>query len=142
MMKVTDFKGLEVFESPFGGGLGNLVTIHMPEFTCLCPKTGQPDFGKLELNYLPKHKCVELKSLKLYLWTFRDRGVYHEAVTHEMAETLFVRMNPLWLRFTSRFFVRGGLYTTVIAERGDVAHRDAHFKMLPDTSRGSSESYR
>jgi 7-cyano-7-deazaguanine reductase len=98
-------------------------TIHMsiPEFTCLCPKTGQPDFATLELDYVPGPRCVELKSLKLYIWSFRDRGAFHEAVTNEIADRLAAAVDPRFLRLTARFNVRGGIYTTVVAERRNPA---------------------
>ena len=93
------------------------IRMSMPEFTCLCPKTGQPDFATLELEYVPDRLCVELKSLKLYLWSFRDRGAFHEAVTNEILDHLARRLAPRFLRLTARFNVRGGIYTTVVAER-------------------------
>jgi 7-cyano-7-deazaguanine reductase len=98
-------------------------TIHMsiPEFTCLCPKTGQPDFATLELDYVPGPRCVELKSLKLYIWSFRDHGAFHEAVTNEIADLLASAVDPRFLRLTARFNVRGGIYTTVVAERRNPA---------------------
>ena len=86
--------------------------MQIPEFTCLCPKTGQPDFATLELEYVPDRLCVELKSLKLYIWSFRDRGAFHEAVTNEIADHLPARCAPRFLRLTARFNVRGGIYTT------------------------------
>jgi 7-cyano-7-deazaguanine reductase len=89
----------------------------LPEFTCLCPKTGQPDFATLELEYVPDRLCVELKSLKLYIWSFRDRGAFHEAVTNEIASHLDGTLAPRFLRLTARFNVRGGIYTTVVVER-------------------------
>lgn len=89
----------------------------LPEFTCLCPRTGQPDFATLELEYVPDRLCVELKSLKLYIWSFRDRGTFHEAVTNEIADHLAGTLAPRFLRLTARFNVRGGIYTTVVAER-------------------------
>jgi len=92
--------------------------IHMeiPEFTCLCPQTGQPDFATLILDYVPDRVCVELKSLKLYIWSFRDRGAFHEAVTNEIADRLVATLCPRFLRLTAKFNVRGGIYTTVVAE--------------------------
>src|SRR5215813_3732321 len=93
------------------------IRIQIPEFTCLCPKTGQPDFATLELEYVPDRLCVELKSLKLYIWSFRDRGAFHEAVTNEIADRLTKAMDPRFLRLTARFNVRGGIYTTVVVER-------------------------
>jgi 7-cyano-7-deazaguanine reductase len=93
------------------------IRMQIPEFTCLCPKTGQPDFATLDLEYVPDRLCVELKSLKLYVWTFRDRGAFHEAVTNEIADALAGATQPRFLRLTARFNVRGGIYTTVVVER-------------------------
>jgi 7-cyano-7-deazaguanine reductase len=89
----------------------------LPEFTCLCPKTGQPDFATLELEYVPDQRCVELKSLKLYIWSFRDRGAFHEAVTNEIADALAAVTAPRYMKLSARFNVRGGVYTTVVATR-------------------------
>ena len=93
------------------------IRMTMPEFTCLCPKTGQPDFATLKLEYVPDQLCVELKSLKLYLWSFRDRGCFHEAVTNEILEHLAGATHPRFMRLTAEFFVRGGIYTTVVAQQ-------------------------
>ena len=92
--------------------------IHMqiPEFTCLCPKTGQPDFATLYLDYVAEKFCVELKSLKLYIWSFRDQGKFHEAVTNEILDDLVAALQPRFMRLTAKFFVRGGIFTTVVAE--------------------------
>lgn len=92
--------------------------IHMqiPEFTCLCPKTGQPDFATLFLDYIADRKCVELKSLKIYIGSFRDQGKFHEAVTNEILDTLVAATAPRFMRLTAKFFVRGGIFTTVVAE--------------------------
>ena len=92
--------------------------IHMeiPEFTCLCPKTGQPDFATLVLDYVPDRLCVELKSLKLYIWSYRDEGAFHEAVTNRILDDLVKATRPRFMRLTARFYVRGGIFTTVIAE--------------------------
>jgi 7-cyano-7-deazaguanine reductase len=92
------------------------IRIEIPEFTCLCPKTGQPDFATLHLEYVPDERCVELKSLKLYIWAFRDQGAFHEAVTNTIADDLTALLEPRFLRLTAKFNVRGGLYTTVTAE--------------------------
>jgi len=92
------------------------ISIEVPEFTCLCPKTGQPDFATLELEYIPDKLCIELKSLKLYVWSFRDQGAFHEAVTNEILDDLVTAVAPRFMRLTARFNVRGGLYTTVNAE--------------------------
>jgi len=92
------------------------IRMTMPEFTCLCPKTGQPDFATLELEYIPNELCVELKSLKLYIWSFRDRGAFHEAVTNEILQDLVTATAPRFMRLLARFNVRGGIYTSVVAE--------------------------
>ncbi|MCC7198981.1 MAG: NADPH-dependent 7-cyano-7-deazaguanine reductase QueF [Gammaproteobacteria bacterium] len=92
------------------------IRMEIPEFTCLCPKTGQPDFATLQLEFVPDQRCVELKSLKLYVWAFRDRGAFHEAVTNEILGDLVAAMDPRFLRITARFNVRGGIYTTVVVE--------------------------
>lgn len=92
------------------------IRIRIPEFTCLCPKTGQPDFAQLLLEYVPAGSCIELKSLKQYIWSFRNQGAFHEAVTNRILEDLVQALEPRFLRLTARFNVRGGIYTTVIAE--------------------------
>jgi 7-cyano-7-deazaguanine reductase len=106
---------LETFASPVAEDY--TIRIEIPEFTCLCPKTGQPDFATLLLEYVPEGRCVELKSLKLYIGSFRDRGAFHEAVTNEIAGHLAGILEPRFLRLTARFNVRGGITTSVIAER-------------------------
>jgi 7-cyano-7-deazaguanine reductase len=93
------------------------IRMSMPEFTCLCPKTGQPDFATLKLEYVPEKLCIELKSLKLYLWSFRDRGCFHEAVTNEILGHLAGSTAPRFMRLTAEFYVRGGIYTTVVAQQ-------------------------
>jgi 7-cyano-7-deazaguanine reductase len=107
---------LEVFANP-ESGRDYTIRMQIPEFTCLCPRTGQPDFATLELEYVPDRLCVELKSLKLYIWSFRDRGAFHEAVTNEIADHLDAALKVRFLRLSARFNVRGGIYTTVVAER-------------------------
>lgn len=92
------------------------IRMRLPEFTCLCPLTGQPDFAVLDLEYVPDARCVELKSLKSYIWSFRDRGAFHEAVTNEIADRLATTLQPRFLRLTAEFNVRGGIYTSVVAE--------------------------
>jgi 7-cyano-7-deazaguanine reductase len=106
---------LETFANP-EPGRDYTIRMRMPEFTCLCPRTGQPDFATLELDYVPDALCVELKSLKLYIWSFRDRGAFHEAVTNEIANRLVALLKPRFLRLTAHFNVRGGIHTTVVAE--------------------------
>jgi 7-cyano-7-deazaguanine reductase len=92
------------------------IRMTIPEFTCLCPKTGQPDFATLKLEYVPDERCVELKSLKLYIWSFRNRGAYHEAVTNEILADLVAATAPRFMRLAADFNVRGGIYTTIVAE--------------------------
>lgn len=93
-------------------------TIHIetPEFTCLCPKTGQPDFATIKIDYVPDLKCVELKSLKLYFWSFRDEGAFHEKLTNQVLTDLVAATDPRFMRVTGVFNVRGGVYTNVVAE--------------------------
>lgn len=107
------------------------IRITMPEFTCLCPKTGQPDFATLDLEYVPDALCVELKSLKLYIWSFRDRGAFHEAVTNEILQHLTKTTAPRFMRLTARFNVRGGIYTTVVAEHRHPGWSPAPHVILP-----------
>src|SRR5258708_38309498 len=87
-----------------------------PEFPCLWPETGQPDFATLFLDYVPDRLCVELKSLKLYIWSFRNEGRFHEAVTNEILADLVKATAPRFMRLTAKFYVRGGIFTTVVAE--------------------------
>ncbi|MGB8856896.1 MAG: preQ(1) synthase [Burkholderiales bacterium] len=93
--------------------------IHMeiPEFTCLCPKTGQPDFAVIYLDYVPDEVCVELKSLKLYMWSYRNEGAFHEAVTNKILDDLVNATKPRFMRITAKWYVRGGVFTNVIAEQ-------------------------
>jgi 7-cyano-7-deazaguanine reductase len=114
-MTTQPAKTLETFPNP---APHRDFQIHMeiPEFTCLCPKTGQPDFATLILDYIPEKTCVELKSLKLYVWSFRDQGCFHEAVTNEMLDDLVRATKPRFMRLTAKFFVRGGIFTNVVAE--------------------------
>jgi 7-cyano-7-deazaguanine reductase len=92
------------------------IKIDVPEFTCLCPKTGQPDFAVLEIEYVPDQECVELKALKLYVCSYRDQGAFHEAVTNKILDDLVAATSPRFMRLTATFNVRGGIYTTVVAE--------------------------
>jgi 7-cyano-7-deazaguanine reductase len=120
---------LETFVNP--AELDYTIRMQLPEFTCLCPRTGQPDFATLDLEYVPDRLCVELKSLKLYIWSFRDRGAFHEAVTNEIADRLTQAMNPRFLRLTARFNVRGGIYTSVVVERRQPNWQGAQPVTLP-----------
>lgn len=106
---------LETFPNP-NPARDYTIRMEIPEFTCLCPRTGQPDFAVLELEYVPDALCVELKSLKLYIWSFRDQGVFHEAVTNQILEHLAGLLHPRFMRLTAKFNVRGGIYTTIVVE--------------------------
>ena len=108
-------RDLETFDNP-QPERDYTIRIRVPEFTCLCPKTGQPDFAILNLEYVPDRLCVELKSLKTYVWSFRDEGAFHEAVTNQMLGDLVAATQPRFMRLTAEFNVRGGIYTTVVAE--------------------------
>lgn len=114
-MAIEPSRNLETFPNP-QPARDYTIRIRIPEFTCLCPKTGQPDFATLELEYVPDRLCVELKSLKLYIWSFRDKGAFHEAVTNRILDDLAGALAPRSMRLEARFNVRGGLYTSVVAE--------------------------
>ncbi len=107
------------------------IRMTLPEFSCLCPKTGQPDFATLTLEYVPHELCVELKSLKLYIWSFRDRGAFHEAVTNEILNDLVAATAPRFMRLSAQFNVRGGIYTTVTAEHRRPGWSGAALMTLP-----------
>lgn len=96
-----------------------VITLRSDEFTCLCPATGQPDFAKLTIQYIPGDKIVESKSLKLYLWSFRDQGVFHEHVANAILDDLIAVLSPRWCKITADFAVRGGIAITVEAEHGE-----------------------
>ena len=114
-MPAAPSRDLETFENP-NPDRDYTIRIDVPEFTCLCPKTGQPDFAELRLEYVPDRTCVELKSLKLYVWSFRDEGAFHEAVTNQILADLVAATAPRFMRLTAEFNVRGGIYTTVVVE--------------------------
>ena len=128
-------KVLETFPNP-APARDYAIHMQIPEFTCLCPKTGQPDFATLLVDYVPDELCVELKSLKLYIGSFRDEGRFHEAVANEILDDLVKATRPRFMRLTAKFFVRGGIFTTVAAEhrkkgwsapaRVDLAAFDSH----------------
>jgi len=92
------------------------IRIETPEFTCLCPMTGQPDFATIEVEYIADKRCLELKALKLYLWSYRDQGAFHEAVTNQILSHMVAAIAPRFMRVSADFNVRGGLHTRVIAE--------------------------
>lgn len=108
-------KTLETFDNP-QQERDYTIRIRIPEFTCLCPKTGQPDFATIHLEYVPDKQCVELKALKLYIWSFRDEGAFHEAVTNQILDDLVQATAPRFMRVSAEFNVRGGVYTTVVAQ--------------------------
>lgn len=116
---------LETFPNP-APERDYLVHVEIPEFTCLCPLTGQPDFATLVLDYVPDARNVELKSLKLYAWSYRDQGAFHEAVTNRIVDDLVRALKPRFMRLTARWYVRGGIFTTVVAE-----HRKRGWKAPP-----------
>jgi 7-cyano-7-deazaguanine reductase len=121
---------LETFDNPNPGRDYN-IRIRIPEFTCLCPKTGQPDFATLYLDYIPEAACVELKSLKQYIWSWRDEGAFHEAITNQVLDDLTNALNPRYARLTARFNVRGGVYTTVVAEHRAEGWTPAETEIIP-----------
>jgi len=129
-MPTTPTDELETFANP---ELTRDYTIRMqiPEFTCLCPRTGQPDFATLDLEFVPDRLCVELKSLKRYIWSFRERGAFHEAVTNEIADHLDSTLRPRFLRLTARFNVRGGISTSVVVVRRQSSWQPASPVPLP-----------
>lgn len=121
-MPAKPAKRLETFPNP-EVARDYLIHMEIPEFTCLCPKTGQPDFATLVLDYIPDRTCVELKSLKLYVWSYRNEGAFHEAVTNRILDDLAGATRPRFMRLTAMFYVRGGIFTTVVAE-----HRKKRWK--------------
>ncbi|OUD15285.1 preQ(1) synthase [Thioflexithrix psekupsensis] len=106
---------LEVFANPHPQR-DYTIEMKIPEFTCLCPKTGQPDFATLHVKYIPDLWCLELKALKLYCWSYRNEGAFHEAVTNQILTDLVAACAPRYLQLRAEFYVRGGIYTTVTAE--------------------------
>ncbi len=114
-MPTRSRRQLDTFDNP-NAERDYIVRIRIPEFTCLCPVTGQPDFATLDLEYVPDKRCVELKSLKQYIWSYRDQGAFHEAVTNQILDELVAATDPRFMRLSAVFNVRGGLYTTVVAE--------------------------
>ena len=114
-MPTAPSKTLETFPNP-QPDRQYTIRMRIPEFTCLCPKTGQPDFATIRIEYVPDALCVELKSLKLYLWSFRNEGGFHEDVTNRILNDLMAAIRPRRLRVEGDFNIRGGIHTTVIAE--------------------------
>ncbi len=106
---------LDTFENP-QPDRDYTIRIDTPEFTCLCPLTGQPDFANIQLEYIADQQCLELKSLKLYFWSYRDQGAFHEAVTNQILSDLVKAISPRFMRVSADFNVRGGVYTQIVAE--------------------------
>ena len=106
---------LELFDNP-RPGRDYTITIRCPEFTSLCPKTGQPDFGEIVIEYCPDKLCIELKSLKFYMQSFRNEGIFYEALTNDILDDLAGACRPSWMKVTSKFTPRGGIATEVVAE--------------------------
>ncbi|MDH5178879.1 MAG: preQ(1) synthase [Gammaproteobacteria bacterium] len=129
-MSTKPNKSLETFANPMPER-DYTIRIEVPEFTCLCPKTGQPDFATLNLEYVPDALCVELKSLKLYVWAFREEGAFHEAVTNAILDDLVKAVAPRFMRLTAEFNVRGGIYTTVVAEHRQDGWQAPEMVQLP-----------
>lgn len=119
-MPTQPTKALETFPNP-NPERDYEISFDCPEFTCLCPKTGQPDFATIKIRYIPDKLCVELKSLKLYLWSFRNEGHFHEAVTNQILNDLVKSVSPRWMEVVGDFFVRGGIHTIVTVTQGQRA---------------------
>ena len=123
-MSTAPSKTLETFANP-QPGRDYTIRMRIPEFTCLCPKTGQPDFATIRVEYVPDGLCVELKSWKLYLWSYRNEGAFHEAVTNHILSDLVAATHPRFMRLTAKFYVRGGIFTNVVAEHRKIGWQPA-----------------
>ena len=130
-MATTPTQNLETFPNP-NPERDYRIHMEIPEFTCLCPMTGQPDFATLLLDYIPDRTCVELKGLKLYIWSYRNEGAFHEAVTNRILDDLVAATKPRFMRLTARFYVRGGIFTTVVAQHASPGWKDAALPELED----------
>jgi 7-cyano-7-deazaguanine reductase len=129
-MSTKPSQTLETFANP-QPGRNFTIRINAPEFTCLCPKTGQPDFADFLIEYVPDQWCVELKSLKVYFWSYRDLGVFHEAVTNRILNDLVAAIAPNFMRITAKFNVRGGIYTTIVTEHRQQGWKAPEVVALP-----------
>ncbi|MDE2626330.1 MAG: NADPH-dependent 7-cyano-7-deazaguanine reductase QueF [Burkholderiales bacterium] len=118
-------KALQVFANP-APQRDYAIQFQIPEFTCLCPLTGQPDFAHLRVDMVADKLCVELKSLKMYMWSYRNEGAFHEKVTNDILDDIVRACRPRFIRITARWYVRGGIYTNVVAE-----HRKKGWKPPP-----------
>ncbi|MCZ6779699.1 MAG: preQ(1) synthase [Acidobacteria bacterium] len=133
-MNLQPSKSLETFDNP-QPDRDYLIAFDCPEFTCLCPRTGQPDFATLRIRYIPDQRCVELKSLKLYLWSFRNEGTFHEAVTGKVLSDLVTALDPRWMRVTGDFYVRGGIHTVVTVTHRQPRWQGSLEEILPQGDR-------
>lgn len=124
-MSTRPAKALETFSNP-APQRDYWVRMEIPEFTCLCPLTGQPDFAILVIDFVPDIRNIELKSLKLYMWSYRDEGVFHEAVSNAILDDLVKAIAPRFMRLTAKWYVRGGIFTTITVE-----HRKKGWKPAP-----------
>ena len=118
-------KNLQVFANP-APQRDYAIQFQIPEFTCLCPLTGQPDFAHFTIDMVADRLCVELKSLKMYMWSYRDEGAFHEKVTNDIVDDIVKATDPRFIRITAKWYVRGGIYTNVVAE-----HRKKGWKARP-----------
>ena len=129
-MALKPVRELDTFENP-KSERDFLISIRLPEFTCLCPLTGQPDFADMKLEYIPDQTCLELKALKLYIWSYRDEAAFHEAVTNAILDDVVAACAPRYARMTAAFNVRGGTYPTIITEYRQTGWTPAADSVLP-----------
>ena len=130
-------KTLDNFPNP-APGRDFLIHFDIPEFTCLCPLTGQPDFARFRVDYIADKQCVELKSLKNYMWSFRDQGAFHEAVTNQILDDLVAATKPRFMRVTAQWYVRGGIFTNVVVEHRKKGWKAQEIVHLPVQETGSA----
>ena len=138
-MSTQPSQSLSTFPNP-EPGRDYLIHMEIPEFTCLCPLTGQPDFAHLNLDYIADQKNLELKALKLYMWSYRNEGAFHEAVTNKILSDMVAATSPRFMRLTAKWFVRGGIFTTVVAEHRAAGWVPAPAIDLPSFSSNASTS--
>ena len=124
-------KELQVFPNP-APKRDYAIQFQIPEFTCLCPLTGQPDFAHIAIDVVPDKLCVELKSLKMYMWSYRNEGAFHEKVTNTIVDDIVRATNPRYIRITAKWYVRGGIYTNVVAEHRKKGWKPQPAVVLPD----------
>jgi 7-cyano-7-deazaguanine reductase len=132
-------KELQVFPNP-APERDYLIRFQLPEFTCLCPLTGQPDFAHFSIDMVADRLCVELKSLKLYFWSYRDEGAFHEKVTNTVLDDIVRATRPRFVRVTARWYVRGGIYTDIVAEHRKKGWKAPEPVELPATGRATGLS--